>query len=122
VIGTAYGVGDGSTTFNLPDTRQRFLLGQADSGTGVNIGDTGGDIDHVHDLDTASSHARIAAGVGSPGTMPQQRKTVASYNRTQNITVNAGNNTDASTIGVALGGDTDTANPPFVTTGHIIKT
>jgi microcystin-dependent protein len=121
-IGTAYGVGDGSTTFNLPDTRQRFILGQADSGTGVNVGDTGGAIDHAHDLDTASSHARIAAGVGSPGTMPQQRKTVASYNRTQNITVNAGNNTDPSTIGVALGGDTDTENPPFVTASYIIKT
>jgi microcystin-dependent protein len=27
VVGTAYGAGDGSTTFNLPDTRGRFVVG-----------------------------------------------------------------------------------------------
>lgn len=32
VIGTTYGVGDGSTTFNLPDMRGRFALGQDDMG------------------------------------------------------------------------------------------
>src|SRR5262249_11225138 len=29
VIGTTYGAGDGSTTFNIPDRRQRFGLGKA---------------------------------------------------------------------------------------------
>jgi microcystin-dependent protein len=48
VIGTAYGVGDGSTTFNLPDMRQRFPLGLAASGTGNTLGATGGNIDHTH--------------------------------------------------------------------------
>lgn len=43
-IGTAYGVGDGSTTFNIPDTRGRTIVG---SGTGSGLtartrGDTGG--------------------------------------------------------------------------------
>ena len=33
-IGTAYGVGDGSTTFNVPDLRSRSALG---SGTGTKI-------------------------------------------------------------------------------------
>lgn len=32
VIGTAYGVGDGSTTFNVPDLRGRVPLGQDDMG------------------------------------------------------------------------------------------
>lgn len=32
VIGTAYGAGDGSTTFNLPDTRGRVLADRDDSG------------------------------------------------------------------------------------------
>jgi microcystin-dependent protein len=31
LIGTAYGVGDGSTTFNLPDFRGRFLAGITDA-------------------------------------------------------------------------------------------
>ena len=48
VIGTTFGVGDGSTTFTLPDLRQRFPLGKADSGTGSTLGSTGGAIDHVH--------------------------------------------------------------------------
>lgn len=32
VIGTVFGVGDGSTTFNLPDTRGRVMVGQDDMG------------------------------------------------------------------------------------------
>ncbi len=36
-IGTAYGVGDGSTTFNIPDTRGEFLRGN-DNGRGIDTG------------------------------------------------------------------------------------
>jgi microcystin-dependent protein len=36
-IGTAYGVGDGSTTFNLPDFRGRFLVGATDGAAGTVI-------------------------------------------------------------------------------------
>src|SRR5690348_16608259 len=38
IIGTTWGSGDGSTTFNVPDLRNRFLYG---SGTN-NVGGTGG--------------------------------------------------------------------------------
>ena len=43
LIGVNFGVGDGVTTFNLPDTRKRFPRG-ADSTTGAgnNLGDVGG--------------------------------------------------------------------------------
>lgn len=50
VIGTTYGAGDGSTTFNLPDLRQRMALGRAASGTGSTLGGTGGSIDHAPSL------------------------------------------------------------------------
>jgi microcystin-dependent protein len=50
VIGETFGVGDGATTFNLPDMQQRFPIG---AGT---LGDTGGDIDHDHSV-PAHSHA-----------------------------------------------------------------
>lgn len=53
VIGTAFGAGDGATTFKLPDLRGRFPLGQANSGTGSVLGSTGGQIDHRH---TGPSH------------------------------------------------------------------
>lgn len=54
-IGTAYGAGDGSTTFNVPDMRQRFPLGKAATGTGATLGSTGGSIDHTH-TESAHSH------------------------------------------------------------------
>lgn len=50
ILGTTYGVGDGSTTFNLPDLRQKFPIGKAASGTGNSLGGTGGTIDHDHSV------------------------------------------------------------------------
>jgi microcystin-dependent protein len=45
VIGTTYGIGDGSTTFNLPDSQRRVSVGSGGAGTGTlgnSVGDTGG--------------------------------------------------------------------------------
>lgn len=113
-IGTAYGIGDGATTFNVPDYRQRFPLGKADAGTGSTLGITGGAIDHVHGLDTSTSHAKIATFTASPY-IGQTQKTVSSYNRTRQITTALTNTADtgAQTSATALGGDSATANPPF---------
>lgn len=47
-ISTSFGAGNGVTTFNLPDLRQRFPLGRGASGTGAVLGEVGGQIDHVH--------------------------------------------------------------------------
>lgn len=44
VIGEVYGVGDGSTTFALPDFRDRFPIGQSATKTG---GSTGGEATHL---------------------------------------------------------------------------
>lgn len=62
VIGTTYGTGDGSTTFNVPDLRQRFPLGLAASGTGSTLGGNGGTIDHVH---TGPSHQHSISSDGA---------------------------------------------------------
>lgn len=40
VIGTMYGAGDGSTTFNIPDFRGKFLRGAATDGTTAPMGST----------------------------------------------------------------------------------
>ena len=45
-IGTTYGPGDGSTTFNLPNLKQRMLIG---SGDGMQTGSTGGSNTHQHE-------------------------------------------------------------------------
>lgn len=42
VIGTTYGTGDGSTTFNIPDLRGRVATGKSASGTFSTMGATGG--------------------------------------------------------------------------------
>lgn len=64
-LGTTYGAGDGSTTFNLPDLRQRFPLGKADSGTGSDLGATGGTIDHTHAVTPAPLNSISLIGVGT---------------------------------------------------------
>jgi len=43
IIGTTYGAGDGSSTFNLPDCRGYFIRGLNTSGSGVDQGRTLGD-------------------------------------------------------------------------------
>lgn len=48
VIGTTFGAGDGTTTFNVPDHRGRFGLGKAAAGTGSTLASTGGALDHTH--------------------------------------------------------------------------
>jgi microcystin-dependent protein len=53
VIGTTWGAGDGSTTFNIPDGRGRYFFGKATSGTGSTLGGTFGTKDHTH---TGPSH------------------------------------------------------------------
>lgn len=67
IISTTYGAGDGATTFNLPDLRQRFPLGKATSGTGVTLGSTGGTVDHTHTGGTVSG----STGSTAPGTDSQ---------------------------------------------------
>jgi microcystin-dependent protein len=59
ILGTAYGVGDGGTTFNIPDLRGRVALGRAATGTGSVLGGTGGSADHTH---TSSSTAQALSG------------------------------------------------------------
>lgn len=48
-IGTTHGVGNGTTTFNIPDSTDRFLIhADSDSGGTNDIGDTGGSDSHTH--------------------------------------------------------------------------
>lgn len=80
VISTTYGVGDGTTTFNLPDVRGRVVAGQDDMGGssanrltgltgGVNgdtLGGTGGAESHA--LDASEIPNNNVSGTTSGGT------------------------------------------------------
>jgi microcystin-dependent protein len=76
VIGTTYGVGDGSTTFTLPDARGRVVAGKDDMGgssanrltnqtgglNGNNLGATGGAETHVLLTAQMPSHTHSLGG------------------------------------------------------------
>jgi phage-related tail fiber protein len=73
-IGTTFGSGDGSTTFNVPDLRGEFLRGW-DDGRGIDSGRVFGSAQgdafqgHYHDhyLETRSSFGGGSMGAGSNG-------------------------------------------------------
>lgn len=75
-IGTLYGEGDGSTTFNVPDLQTRVPVGAGDS---FELGDTGGEVEHTLTPEEAPEHSHrmsyilgAAGGVAGDGTMLQK--------------------------------------------------
>lgn len=73
-IGTTFGAGDGSTTFNIPDLRNEFIRG-ADAASSRPVGTTEADAfkSHVHSGTTASagSHSHSGNVSSGPGTNGQ---------------------------------------------------
>lgn len=66
VIGTTFGSGDGSTTFNLPNCEDKIAMG---AGNSYSVGDTGGsstiNIAHDHDTDIQHDHGSHSHGDGT---------------------------------------------------------
>lgn len=97
IIGTTYGVGDGSTTFNLPDLRGRTLAGKDNMGgsaagrltsggsgvDGVTLGATGGA--ETHTLTTAQLATHNHGGVTGA-----HSHTVTSVSSAGGLTPNSG--------------------------------
>ena len=88
VLGEVYGVGDGSTTFNLPDTRGRMLMGKA---AGSELGDTGGGITHTHTQATHThSQGSHTHGIDSHTHGGATTISGGSHTHTQGATSNTG--------------------------------
>lgn len=89
-INTSYGVGDGSTTFNLPNLKGRVAVGLDSDDTDFNtIGKLGGEKKHTLTVDEMPSHGHITGGaggerVGLTGTTWNHQ----SYNPDANIATN----------------------------------
>lgn len=144
LIGTDYGLGDGSTTFNIPDARGRVLAGKDNMGgtsanrltnqtSGVDgdiLGDTGGEETHIlieselasHDHnfnDPGHTHDLLAR----PGTSAGDARARSTISSTDNIELSDGavSNTTGITF-VANGSDAPHNNiQPTIIMNKIIK-
>jgi len=97
-IGTTFGVGDGSTTFNLPDLRGRFTRNWADDGSidsGRSFGSTQADDlkSHAH---TITTYASFPGSTTSPGTYP------ATGSFWNNVSTGSTGNTETRPTNIAL--------------------
>jgi microcystin-dependent protein len=64
-IGTAWGVGDGSTTFGVPDLRRKVAVGSGGTGTARlanSVGSTGGEESHVQTEAEMAAHSHTFRG------------------------------------------------------------
>ncbi len=64
VIGTLYGAGNGTTTFNLPNFQDKFLYGKGSTSA---IGDTGGEATHTLTIAEMPSHTHTYGRLVQPG-------------------------------------------------------
>lgn len=95
VIGTAFGTGDGSTTFNLPNLQKRFPVGV---GNGYGLGKTGGEETHTLTTEEMPEHthnqkAHGHTGSGSASEAGNHTHTASSASagaHTHALTINAG--------------------------------
>lgn len=127
VVGTTYGAGDGSTTFNVPDLRGRVLAGKDDMGgtaasrltaggsgiTGTTLGAAGGSQTHTLTVAEMPSHSHqwIPKYGGSRYT-------------TQNMDVGGAGNDyglDTSFIGYTGGSGAHQNTQPTIVANYIIK-
>lgn len=79
ICGTKFGAGNGTTTFNVPDRRNRMAVGKGSDFP--NVGDTGGsktkDMTHVHPISgtTSSDWAQDPNLTHATGTLPSSTST-----------------------------------------------
>lgn len=125
-IGTTFGSGDGSTTFNLPDLRQRFPAG-AQASTSFDPGETGGASTHDHALSSLGWAKILISALGGANGVYMRRIATTPYTQTlKYIGNNAGIGTTVDTtqtgVGAELGGATDSASnlPPYLATNFLI--
>jgi microcystin-dependent protein len=131
IIGTNYGSGNGTTTFNLPDTRGRAPVG-AGQGSGLTnrlLGVTGGAETHTLTASEMPSHTHT---INDPGhthsyvnnTNDQGTDNVLSSETAADnadLSATTGSSTTGITINSTGGGQAHNNMQPFLTFNYIIK-
>jgi len=120
LIGTTFGVGDGSSTFNLPDYRDRMSIG---AGSTYGIGATGGEATH-----TLTNSEVPATGVTVAITDPQHTHTATDSGHSHGVTdpghshgVNEGTNATAGTRFTTATNNIGTGSTNSATTGLTVN-
>lgn len=137
LVGTRFGAGNGTTTFNVPNLQQRFP--RMDSG---NVGLNGGSAthshthNHDHNLDGGSiqAHARVVFNATGAPNFVERRISAPSWTGTlHSDTTPSGADSSTNTNGTEVGGMTATdstatgtadntaAGPPYLNLNFIIK-
>jgi microcystin-dependent protein len=107
VIGTSYGSGDGSTTFNVPDLRGRTTAGKDDMGgtaAGVlNVTLSGMTTAGSAVVTGLSSTAGLAVGMSAIGANIPAGRTIASIDSATQVTLSSGTSVTAGTASIRFG-------------------
>ena len=131
LVGTTFGAGNGSTTFNLPDLRGRSIIGVG-QGSGLSArtrGQTGGAETHQLATTELPAHQHFSFNTDSTGS-GSPSVTAANYPVKDNSTSSNATYTIHGTANVATVGKTssvgsDTAHnnmQPFMALSYIIRT
>jgi microcystin-dependent protein len=144
IVGTTYGVGDGSTTFNIPDLRGRAVAGVDNMGgtaanritsggsgiVGTTLGAAGGLQTHTLATTEIPAHTHFVSSIDSVVNTPTLSATNAlakvrsDTNNSPNYNL-TGSPTDLATIGLSSvtgGGGAHNNTQPTLMLNYIIKT
>lgn len=129
-IGTTFGVGDGSTTFNLPNTARRTIVGAGGSGTATlanTVGSTGGEEDHTLSTAELAVHSH---GVTDPTHSHSYTRDYTDVAGTGSNSIGGAPTYSSSTVPASTGisinnagsGNAHNNVQPSLVTNYIIKT
>ena len=116
LIGTTYGIGDGETTFNIPNLTDKFLQGNSVAGTNKDAG-----LPNITGTVGGTGGGEPKFGTQSGAFYPQYNVSYASattnsngYSRTDGIILNASRSS-------SIYGNSTTVQPPAMTVRFLIK-
>lgn len=115
VIGTTFGSGDGSTTFNLPDLQGKVVVGKDENDEDFDLlGETGGEKEHTLTIDEMPAH-KHQTNIGV-ALSPE----AGGYRIGESGVVRANDNTNRDSQNTG-GGEPHNILQPYIVLNYIIK-